>query len=77
MKDNCNVCLAEIGSMTQAMRAQEALSKLLIPSTVQKTESSRGRGCAYGIFFSCPQSENVKRAFEREGIKVRAWKSEK
>ena len=68
-------CIAEIGSMTQAMRAQRALSNAAIPTTVIKGNSSKNsRGCAYGLSFSCAQGENVKNALAREGVKVRRWK---
>lgn len=70
-------CIAEIGSMTQAMKAQGLLADAAIPSTVVKSNSSKnGRGCAYGISFTCVQSENVKSVLTRAGVKVRTWKNE-
>ncbi len=70
-------CIAEIGSMTQAMRAQRALASDAIPTTVIKSNSTNsGRGCAYGVSFACAQGENVRNALARAGVKVRRWKNE-
>ena len=69
-------CIAEIGSMTQALKAQRILSESAIPTTVVKSNSAKsGRGCAYGISFNCVQSENVQNALTSAGVKVRRWKS--
>ena len=77
MEELYGMCVAEIGSMTQAMRAQKLLSELAIPSTVQKAQSSSGRGCAYGLYISCAQKENAEMIFSREGVKIRSWKNAK
>ena len=70
-------CIAEIGSMTQAMKAQGILNNLAIPTTVIKGNSSKnGRGCTYGLSFSCSQGENVRNALANAGVKVRRWKGE-
>lgn len=72
-----STCIAEIGSMTQAMKAQSLLAEAAIPTTVVKSNSSKNsRGCAYGISFASAQSENVKSVLARAGIKVRRWKNE-
>ena len=69
-------CIAEIGSMTQAMRAQRALAESAIPTTVIKSNSAKNsKGCAYGVSFSCAQGENVQSVLERAGVKVRRWKN--
>lgn len=68
MSNNCSVA---IGSMTQAMKAQKVLNAVAIPSTVIKVDSQRSRGCAYGLTFSCLQSDNVKRALSSAGIKTK------
>ena len=73
MNDFYNRCGAEIGSMTQAIRAQRALADSAIPADVQKIASKAGRGCVYGLSFSCAQLENVENIFDRQGIKVREW----
>ena len=64
---------AELGSVTQAMRAQAALAKAAIPSTVVKLKSASRRGCVYGISFSRNQSANVRTVLETVEIPVRNW----
>lgn len=77
MNDFYSVCIAEIGSMTQAMRAQRALADAAIPTTVIKSNSSKNsRGCVYGVSFSCSQRENAENIFESARVKVRRWKTE-
>ena len=66
-------CVAEIGSITQAMRAQKILASAVIPSEVLKMESSSHRGCAYGIRFSCEQETNVRRVLETARVPVKQW----
>ena len=75
--NNFYTCIAEIGSMTQAMRAQNALAEAAIPTTVVKTNSEKsGRGCAYGLSFDCAHIENIKNILAKSGVKVRRWKDE-
>ena len=70
-------CIAEIGSMTQAMRAQRALAEAVIPATVVKSDSSKSeKGCVYGVSLSCAQLENAENVFERSRVRVRRWKKE-
>lgn len=77
MSKNQGECIAEIGSMTQAMRAQNALAEMAIPSTIVKTNSSKSnKGCAYGISLDCNQMENAENVFDRTKVRVRRWKSE-
>lgn len=77
MIKNHGECIAEIGSMTQAMRAQKALAETAIPSTIVKTDSSKNsKGCAYGLSLDCEQKENAENIFYRSKVKVRQWKSE-
>ena len=77
MSKNRGECIAEIGSMTQAMRAQNALAEMAIPSTIVKTNSSKSnKGCAYGISLDCNQMENAENVFDRTKVRVRRWKSE-
>ena len=68
-------CRAEIGSITQAMKAQRVLATAAIPTTVIKKESvGRGsKGCMYGLSFSCVQINNVRTVLERERIRVLEW----
>ena len=70
-------CIAEIGSMTYAMKAQRVLSEVAIPTTVIKSNSSKNsKGCAYGISFACAQRENIENVLLNAGVKVRRWKKE-
>ena len=66
-------CVAVIGSMTRAMRAQSVLAASAIRTEVIKADSSRtGHGCAYAIAFSCYQEENVKRILKSAGVRIRS-----
>ena len=77
MSKNRGECIAEIGSMTQAMRAQNALAEMAIPSTIVKTNSSKSnKGCAYGLSLDCNQIENAENIFGRTKVRVRRWKNE-
>ena len=67
----------ELGSLTAALRAQEALAAAAIPSTVEKTESpSSRRGCTYGIRFFRQQENNVRAVLAAARIPVKAWNAE-
>lgn len=65
-------CFAELGSVTLAMKAQDALAAAAIPVTVEKTESA-ARGCSYGIRFSCLQENNVRAVLATARIPVKRW----
>ncbi len=67
-------CVAVIGSTTRAMRARDLLNSAAISAEVVKVDSEKtGRGCAYGVAYSCYQSENVRTVLERAGIRPRAF----
>ena len=66
-------CSVELGSITQAMRAQKALAEAAIPSRVIKTEGTSRRGCAYGLSFSCEQEKNVRYVLTQSRISVKQW----
>ncbi len=67
-------CTAVIGSMTQAMKAQSALSEAAIRATVVKVSSTRTHnGCAYGVDFPCTRSGNVQTVLTQAGVKVREY----
>ena len=76
MKDTLNGCSAEIGSVTQAMRAQNALSAVAIPTKLIKTQSSSRHGCIYGISYSCSQENNVRAILANANIPVRHWNTD-
>ena len=70
--DNRGICTAVIGSMTQAMRARDALGEAAIRATVVKVSSSATHnGCAYGVEFPCVQQANVRDVLRSAGITVR------
>ena len=73
MKYDHSECYAEIGSVTQAMKAQAALNAAAIPSEVIKTGSNTKRGCVYAVEFSCQQANNVSTVLSKEKINVRYW----
>lgn len=75
MNDLYSNCVAEIGSVTQAMKAQKILAEAAIPSTVVKSGSS-GKGCAYGVLVSCVYRENIERLFDRAKVRVKRWTTE-
>ena len=76
MKGYDRNCLAELGSMTSAEKAQSILAAAAIPSAIVKTESSSHRGCSYGIRFSCQQRNNVKMVLSAARISVKRWDPE-
>lgn len=67
-------CTAVVGSMTNAMTAQNALTGAAIYSTVIKVSSmDTGDGCAYGVTFHCSQTADVRRVLSAAGVKVRKY----
>ena len=68
-------CIAVMGAITNAQKAQRALSAAAIPSIVTKLPpTSSHKGCAWGIEFPCNQLVNVQNILSSYGISVRAWK---
>ena len=60
-----------VGSVTYATKAQRALSKAAIYSETIKLDSGgAGRGCTYGLEFSCSQWDNVRTVLASSGIKA-------
>ena len=67
-------CTAVIGSMTQAMRAQNALAEAAIRAVVVKISSAKSTGgCAYGVDFPCTQMSNARTVLTRAGVRVREY----
>lgn len=68
-------CRAALGPLTLAMRAQRALAAAAIPTTVIKYDSDarEGKGCLYGLAFSCSQRRNIETVLGGERIRVRQW----
>ncbi len=70
--DDRGICTAVIGSMTQAMQAQELLAGAAIRARVTKVSSaSTHTGCAYGVEVTCRQMENVESVLRGAGIRIR------
>lgn len=68
-------CMAILGSMTQAMRAQRVLANAAIVSRVFKVDASQSRrGCAFGVEYSCLQQGNVQTVLENAGVRVRSYR---
>ena len=70
MKRNFNECVAEIGSITQTLKAQDSLAFASIPSKVIKSKASRN-GCIYAISFPCSEEFRVREILLRAGISSR------
>ena len=71
---NFKECIAVIGSVTQAMRAQRILASASIRSSVVKADSAGiGGGCAYALSYSCDQDDNVKIVLHNAGIRPQGF----
>ena len=68
MNDSSGACTLEIGSVTQAMKAQELLSRYAIPSKIITTDSSSRRGCVYALSYACSQKNNVNTILSSAGL---------
>lgn len=67
-------CIAGMGSVTQAMKAQNALSQMSIHSQIVKLDSSMTRrGCSYGVEFPCCQRNNAKMVIEASGMRYEEY----
>ena len=65
-------CLIVIGSLTQTMKAQSALSNSAIFSRVEKADSATTRrGCAYALSYPCSHDANVRTVLRNAGIRLR------
>lgn len=65
-------CTAVIGSMTNAIKAQEALTNASVYATVIKVSSmDTDSGCAYGVTFHCSQTRAVRNALSAANIRIR------
>lgn len=65
------ICTAAIGSLTNAIKAQRALSEAEIEGTIVKLDASMTRkGCAYGVEFRCERIKAVRAVMNAENINV-------
>ena len=69
MKRNFDECIAEIGSITQALKAQDTLAFASIPSKVIKSRASRS-GCIYAISFKCSDESKVRSLLSDAGLSM-------
>lgn len=73
-KYNYKGCSAIMGTLTNAQKAQKALSAAAIPTSLGKDEAlSSNRGCIWSVNFSCNQLENVRAVLLASGISVKKW----
>lgn len=69
-----NECIAVIGSMTRALRAQNVLAAAAIRTEVIKPDSlPDAKGCVYALSYPCRMDGNVKRVLSDAGIRVRSY----
>ena len=74
MHDYQSGCLAVIGSMTQAIRAQRVLANAAVRAEVVKADTGESRrGCAYALSYPCAQENNVRTILAGAGIRVRDY----
>ena len=74
IKTNNNSCGVSLGSVTIATKAQRALANAAIYSELIKFENDRlGKGCSYGLEFSCAQKRNVDTVLHSAGIRPRNY----
>ena len=67
-----------LGTLTNAQKAQRALSAAAIPSKIVKqTSTNIHRGCVWSVEFSYSQRQNVNTVLFSAGIPIRAWSDEK
>ena len=72
MQSDFYECLAVMGSMTQAMRAQKVLAGAAVRADIVKADSAHtNRGCAYALSYPCSQENNVRTILSSYGIRVR------
>ena len=67
-----NECVATLGSVSQALRAQKLLRAVGIRSEILQADgAARRRGCAYALSFPCYQRQNVKSVLDGAGIRAK------
>jgi len=67
-------CTAEIGSVTDAMRAQSLLAREgIYCEVIQGDSSQHRRGCVYAISYDCRQERDLKNVLKSAGIRVRSF----
>ena len=74
MKTPSGTCTLEVGSVTQAMKLGDLLSKHAIPNKIIKTDSSARRGCVYALSYPCSQTNNVNTILANASISPRSMR---
>ena len=65
-------CVAAIGSLTLAVKAQNALLSESVRAAVRSLSPGETRGgCAFGVAFPCEEEGKVRAILRREKIGVR------
>ena len=65
-------CVAAIGSLTLAVKAQNALLSESVGAAVRSLSPGETRGgCAFGVAFPCEEEGKVRAILRREKIGVR------
>ena len=65
-------CVAAIGSLTLAVKAQNALLSESVRAAVRSLSPGETRGgCAFGVAFPCDEEGKVRAILRREKIGVR------
>lgn len=68
------MCIVTMKTMTHALRAKSVLSAKGISSDVIHLDPSvTARGCAYGVSFSCGDSDTVRRVLDGKEIAYGEW----
>ena len=79
-KNDGDITIAVVGSMTTALAAQRALATAAIRSEIVKEDSAKsasdGRGCSYGVAFPGSQRGNVRAILSAAHINVRRYTNE-
>ncbi len=71
MQNNIYGCVAVVGSMTQALRAQKVLANAAVRADLIKADSAHTRrGCAYALSYPCLQENNVRTVLASAGIRI-------
>ena len=67
-------CIAVIGSVTRAMRAQSVLRAAGVGCVVVKAESGKlEQGCVYGVSCSCRLRGQIEGILKSVGIGIRSF----
>ena len=70
-KEQRGICIAALGSITNAVKAQRVLAQVGITGEILPLDAAKTRrGCAYGLRFACHEQGRVRPALRAAGIAV-------